>query len=50
MSEFTTALRTRLTHVVEAQLTQRLIIALILLNALTLGLETSSAVMAFAAR
>ena len=33
--------RQRLVHLVEAQLTQRLIIALILLNALTLGLETS---------
>ena len=48
MSEFTTVLRMRLTRVVEAHLTQRLIIALILLNALTLGLETSSTVMAFA--
>ncbi|MCA1791742.1 MAG: ion transporter, partial [Thioalkalivibrio sp.] len=48
MNEFTTALRMRLTHVVEAELTQRLIIALILLNALTLGLETSRTVMAFA--
>ncbi len=42
------ALRMRLTHVVEAPLTQRLIIALILVNALTLGLETSRTVMAFA--
>jgi len=46
MSELTSHLRMRLTQVVEAHLTQRLIIALILLNALTLGLETSSTVMA----
>ncbi|MFO8152020.1 ion transporter [Thioalkalivibrio sp.] len=46
MSEFTGALRLRLTRVVEAHLTQRLIIGLILLNALTLGLETFDAVMA----
>ncbi len=37
--------RQRLIHLVEAQIIQRLIIALILLNALTLGLETSERAM-----
>jgi voltage-gated sodium channel len=46
MSELTSTLRMQLTRVIEAHLTQRLIIALILLNALTLGLETSPTVMA----
>ena len=46
MKEFTGALRLRLTRMVEAHLTQRLIIGLILLNALTLGLETFDEVMA----
>ena len=46
MNEPTRSLRARLTRIVEAHLTQRLIIALILLNALTLGLETSDTVMA----
>jgi voltage-gated sodium channel len=48
MNELTLALRPRLTAVIEAHLTQRLIIALILLNAVTLGLETSPTVMGFA--
>ncbi|ADC72198.1 Ion transport protein [Thioalkalivibrio sp. K90mix] len=46
MSEPTT-LRGRLGQFIEARLTQRAIIALILLNALTLGLETSDTVMAW---
>ncbi|MGM0553552.1 MAG: ion transporter [Pseudomonadota bacterium] len=41
----TPTLRTRLERFIEAQPTQRFIIALILLNALTLGLETSHTVM-----
>ncbi|WP_018137932.1 MULTISPECIES: ion transporter [unclassified Thioalkalivibrio] len=40
-----TSLRQRLEHFIEARLTQRAIIALILLNAVTLGLETSDTVM-----
>ncbi|WP_018144169.1 MULTISPECIES: ion transporter [unclassified Thioalkalivibrio] len=44
MSE-TPTLRARLEHFIEARLTQRFIIGLILLNALTLGLETSDTVM-----
>jgi len=48
MNEFTITLRLRVTRVIEAPLTQRLIIVLILLNAVTLGLETSDAVMDFA--
>lgn len=43
----TPTLRTRLERFIEAQPTQRFIIALILLNALTLGLETSHTVMAW---
>lgn len=39
-------LRARLARVVESRRTQRLIVVLILLNAVTLGLETSAAVMA----
>jgi len=48
MSDLLPALRARLIPVIEAQLTQKIIIALILLNALTLGLETSANMMAFA--
>jgi voltage-gated sodium channel len=48
MSDLFPALRARLIPVVEAPLTQRVIVALILLNALTLGLETSVTAMAFA--
>jgi voltage-gated sodium channel len=48
MSDLLTALRARVIPVVEARLTQKIIIALILLNALTLGLETSVTAMAFA--
>ncbi|WP_018873259.1 ion transporter [Thioalkalivibrio sp. ALJ16] len=48
MSE-TSTLRTRLEGFIEARLTQRFIIGLILLNALTLGLETSETVMGWMA-
>ncbi|WP_019626762.1 ion transporter [Thioalkalivibrio sp. ALJT] len=48
MSE-TPTLRTRLQGFIEARLTQRFIIGLILLNALTLGLETSATVMGWMA-
>ena len=48
MSDLLPALRARVIHLVEARLTQKIIVALILLNALTLGLETSVSVMAFA--
>ncbi len=48
MSDLLPALRARVIPVVEAQLTQKIIVALILLNALTLGLETSVSMMAFA--
>jgi len=48
MSDLLPALRARLTSVVEARLTQKIIIALILLNAVTLGLETSVTAMAYA--
>lgn len=40
-----TSIRHRLEHFIEARLTQRTIIAIILLNAVTLGLETSETVM-----
>jgi hypothetical protein len=40
MSDLLTALRARVIPVIEAGLTQKIIVALILLNALTLGLET----------
>ncbi len=43
----TPTLRARLERFIEAQRTQRFIIALILLNAVTLGLETSDTVMAW---
>ncbi|MFN4262140.1 MAG: ion transporter [Thioalkalivibrionaceae bacterium] len=42
------SLRHAVTHFVEARITQRFVIALILLNAVTLGFETSGTVMAFA--
>jgi voltage-gated sodium channel len=48
MSDLLPALRTRVIPVVESRLTQKIIIALILLNALTLGLETSVTAMAYA--
>jgi voltage-gated sodium channel len=48
MSDLLTALRARVIPVIEAGLTQKIIVALILLNALTLGLETSVTAMAFA--
>ena len=48
MSDLLPALRARVIPVVEARLTQKIIIALILLNALTLGLETSVTAMAYA--
>jgi voltage-gated sodium channel len=48
MSDLLPALRARVIPVVEAGLTQKIIVALILLNALTLGLETSVTAMAFA--
>lgn len=48
MSDLLPTLRARVIPVVEARLTQRIIIALILLNAVTLGLETSVTAMAFA--
>ncbi len=42
----TVPLRTRLLTVVEGRRVQRVVIALIVINAITLGLETSPAVMA----